>query len=302
MCLFAGIQFVLVGASRVKDSVYLAFGCLCLLLAGDLLLTAALFQAQSIATASMVVRAQIAFSCCIYPAAIGFIGLYSGLAHWRRWFAVAAAAFGAFFIINLFSPGSALYSSISATAPLLLPWGERVSHFDGVESYFAPAYYVVVGLCFVWALACCIALWWRGRYQRMWPLVLYLAIQFVASEHAQWVYRSGERAVTFEVLAFLALALIMSDVLRRQLRGQTKALGASLISLRIETDRRQSVEEDLRRLAYHDRLTALPNRHRLHDDLQAALDAQATDHGALAPDRSRPLQGRQRCAWSCSRR
>lgn len=281
MCLFAGIQFVLVGANRVKDSIYLAFGCLCLLLAGYLLLTAALFRTQSAATASTVVRAQIAFSCCIYPAAIGFIGLYADLTHWRRWFACAATAFGPFFIINLFSPTSALYSAISATAPLLLPWGEQVSHFDGVESHTAPAYYVAVGLCFVWALGCCVALWWRGQYQRMWPLALYLAIQFAASEHAQWVYRSGERAVTFEVLAFLALALIMSDVLRRQLRGQTKTLGASLISLRVETDRRQSVEEDLRRLAYHDRLTGLPNRYRLHDDLQATLEAHVTMQGAL---------------------
>lgn len=281
MCLFAGIQFLLVGTSYAKDRLYLTFGCLCILVAGYLLLTAVLLQTQSTAAANTVVRAQIAVACFSYPAIICFVGLYAGLTHWRRWFLIAAAAFGAIFIVNLFSPASVLYSLISPSATLLLPWGEHVTHFDGVESPLAPTYYLVVTLCFVWALGCCAALWRRGQYQRMWPLALYLIIQLVASEHAQWVYRSGDRAVTFEVLAFLALVLIMSDVLRRQLRGQTKALGTSLVSLRIETDRRQSVEEDLRQLAYHDRLTGLPNRHRMQDDLHAALESHGAEQGAL---------------------
>ncbi|MEO7064458.1 MAG: bifunctional diguanylate cyclase/phosphodiesterase [Dokdonella sp.] len=281
MCLFAGIQFALVGASRIHERVYLAFGCLCLLLAGYLLLTAVLYQTHSVAVAAQVVRAQMAFSCSIYPAAIGFIGLYAKLRHWRRWFAIACIGFGVLFTINLFSPNSMLYSAITYGGPLTLHWGESVSYFDSVESSIAPAYYLLEGACYVWALGCCIALWRRGQHARMWPLALYLAIQFFATEHAEVVNRSGQRSLTFDALAFLALALIMSDVLRRELRGQTKALAASLGKLRIETDRRQSVEDDLRHLAYHDPLTGLPNRHRMQDDLHAALAARPAEAGAL---------------------
>ena len=281
VCLLAGVQFLLIGTSQAKKYVYTAFGCLCVLAAGYLLLTAALYQTHSAAWASTVVRVQIAFACGIYPAAVGFFGLYAELVYWRRWFVLTAAVFGTFFIINLFSPASALYSSISAAAPLLLPWGEQVSHFSGIESSFAPAYYVAVAACFVWSVGCCVALWRRGRRRRMWPLVLYLVIQIVTFEHAQFVYRTGTRSITFEVLAFLALVLIMSDVLRRRLRWQRKALSASLADLRVETNHRQRIEADLRHIAYHDPLTGLPNRLHMQNDLHAALDGQAFDHGAL---------------------
>lgn len=281
MCLFAGIQFTLVGASRIHERVYLAFGCLCLLLTGYLLLTAVLYQTRSVVVAAQVVRAQIAFSCSIYPTAIGFIGLYANLRHWWRWFAIACIGFGVLFAINLFSPNSMLYSAITYGGPLTLRWGESVSYFDSTESSIAPLYYLLEGACYLWALGCCMALWRRGQHTRMWPLALYLTIQFIATEHAEVVNRSGHRSLTFDALAFLALALIMSDVLRRELRGQTKALAASLGRLRIETDRRQSVEDDLRHLAYHDPLTGLPNRHRMQDDLRAALEARAAGLGAL---------------------
>ena len=281
VCLLTGIQFLLVSTNRGKNAVYTTFGCLCLLAAGYLLLTAALYQTHSADWASSVVRAQLAFACGIYPAAVGFFGLYAELVYWRRWFAIAVAVFGAFFIINLFSPASILYSSISAAPSLLLPWGEHVSHFEGIESSFAPAYYLAVAACFVWSVGCCVALWRCGRRRRMWPLVLYLVIQIGTFEHAQFVYRTGARSITFEVLAFLALVLIMSDVLRRRLRWQAKALSASLTSLRVETDRRQHMEEDLRHIAYHDGLTGLPNRLHMENDLHVAIDSKSFDHGAL---------------------
>lgn len=149
ICLFSGVQFALVSTSHGKSSVYMAFGSLCLLLAVYLLLTAALYQTHSVIWATRVVRAQIGFSCFIYPAAIAFFGLYADLVHWRRWFVLAAVIFSALFIINLLSPASVLYSTISAAAPLLLPWGEHVGNFAGIESPFAPAYYLATGACFV---------------------------------------------------------------------------------------------------------------------------------------------------------
>lgn len=282
ICLFAGIQFVQVGASPAQERVFLAFGSVCLLLAGYFLLTATLFHSHTVAAAALLVRAQLALTCSVYPAAIGFFGLYAHLRHWRRWFVLACALFGALFLINLFSPNSLLYSSISYAGPIQLSWGETISYFDGVESSIAPFYYALLGASYVWALGCCIALWRSGRRAPTWPMALYLAIQFVATQHSMLVDRSGARTVTYDALAFLALVLIMSNVLRRQLRAQTQALAVNLGKLRNETDLRQSAEDDLRHLAYHDRLTDLPNRHRLQDDLNAALSAHPAAPGALA--------------------
>lgn len=72
-----------------------SFGCLNLLLAGYLLLTACVFQTDVLEVARSLIRWQMGIACLIYPAAVWFLGLYSGLRCWRRWLAVAGVVFGA---------------------------------------------------------------------------------------------------------------------------------------------------------------------------------------------------------------
>ncbi|OOG60227.1 EAL domain-containing protein [Rhodanobacter sp. C03] len=282
ICFFAGIHATLAGSSRGQGRVYLAFGCLSLLLSIYLALTAALYQTDTLSTACALMRAQITFACLIYPAGIWFFGLYTDLAHWRRWVTLAVLVFGPLLVINLDSPYSLLYTSITPRSPLLLPWGESVQHFAGTESpLLTGIYYAAVDVSYLWAVCCCIMLWRRGRGARVWSLTLYLIVQAAASVHAETVNHAGGRGLTFDSLAFLVLVLLMSGVLRRELLQRTRALGISLSELRSETQRREGVEADLRHLAYHDQLTHLPNRHYMHERLQHALAATEQVDGAL---------------------
>lgn len=260
----------------------MAFGCLSLLLSIYLALTAALYQTTTLSTAATLIRAQIGFACLIYPTGIWFFSLYAGLAHWRRWVTIAALIFGSLLVINLRSPYSLLYTNITARAPLLLPWGETVRDFAGTESpLFTALYYTAVDASYLWAVCCCIMLWRRGSGARVWSLTLYLVVQAAASVHAQTINLVGEQGLTFDSLAFLALVLLMSGVLRRELQHRTQALAISLDELRSETLRREGVEADLRHLAYHDQLTGLPNRHYMYERLRAALDSTELATGAL---------------------
>ncbi|MGH8158034.1 MAG: putative bifunctional diguanylate cyclase/phosphodiesterase [Rhodanobacter sp.] len=282
ICFFAGIHAMFAGSAAGQDRVYLAFGCLSLLLSIYLALTAALYQTTTLSTAVALVRAQICFSCLIYPTGIWFFSLYAGLVHWRRWLTIAASIFGVLLVINLGSPYSLLYTDIIARAPLVLPWGETVHDFAGTEaSLLTGIYYTAVDASYLWAVCCCIMLWRRGSGARVWSLTLYLIVQAAASVHAETVNLAGGQGLTFDSLAFLVLVLLMSGVLRRELQRRTQALASSLDELRSETLRREGVEADLRHLAYHDQLTGLPNRHYMHERLHAALGSAEPVAGAL---------------------
>ena len=282
ICFFAGIQAIFAGSLRGQDRVYPAFGCLSLLLSIYLALTASLYQTTTLSTAATLMRAEIGLACVIYPAGIWFFGLYAGLVHWRRWLVVAASIFGTLLVINLGSPYSLLYTDIAARAPLVLPWGETVHGFAGTESsLLTDIYYTAVDASYLWAVCCCVMLWRRGSDARGWSLMLYLIVQAAASVHAEILNLAGGRGVTFDSLAFLILVLLMSGVLRSELQRRTRALAISLDELRSETLRRKDVEADLRHLAYHDHLTGLPNRHYMHEHLQATLDSAEPGPGAL---------------------
>ncbi len=281
ICFFAGVHAMLAGSSGGREPANMAFGCLSVLLAGYLALTASIYQTDTVALAQSLIRCQLAVACAIYPAAVWFIGLYAGLLRWRSWLALAGAVFGALLIIDLFSPGGVIYDTVVKGHAIVLPWGERVPDYVGVRSRWFGVYFLAKDAIYVWAIGCCVALWRRGSRERAWPFTLYLLVQGAAAIHSDVINRDGEPTVTYEALAFLALVLLMGDRLRRDLQHRTEALARNLDDLCTETLRRQNVEADLRHLAYHDQLTGLPNRLHLYEHLHEQLASATFPDSAL---------------------
>ncbi|CAM5541077.1 diguanylate cyclase domain-containing protein [Rhodanobacter lindaniclasticus] len=280
ICLFAGVHAVLAGSAGEREPVNQSFGVLSLLLAAYLLCTASLFQADTLAVARSLTRWQMGLACLIYPAAVWFLGLYTGLRRWRRWLLAAGVVFGVLLLANLFSPNSMIYSDIVRHEPIRLPWGEQVSNFVGTHSTLFGVYFLAKDVVYVWAIGCCVVLW-RRRSERAWPLTLFLLIEASAALHADVVNRAGIQTVTWESLAFLALVLVMGDQLRRELQQRGALLEHRLAELRAETVRRERVESDLRHLAYHDPVTSLPNRLALREHVQATLGGEHRGDSAL---------------------
>mgnify|MGYP001073102844 CR=1 FL=1 len=280
ICLFAGVHAVLAGSDGERQPVNRSFGCLCLLLAAYLLVTASLFQTDSLELARSLSRWQVGLACLIYPAAVWFLGLYTGLRRRRRWLLAASVVFGALLLANAFSPNGAIYSDLVKHEPIRLPWGEQVSNFVGTRSALFGTYFLARDAAYAWAIGCCVVLW-RARSARTWPLAVFLLIETIAALHAEVVSRLGIQTVTYEALAFLALVLVMGDQLRRELQHRGTLLEYRLEALRAETVRRQRMESDLRRLAYHDAVTGLPNRLALREHVQAALADEHRGDSAL---------------------
>ncbi len=281
--LFAGVHFLLTGLARRQERVFLAFGLLCLLLAGYMLLSALWYRSASVEEVARIARLEMAVICLIYPAFIWFLGLYANVKTAWAEALVTAVPFGALLVINLWSPLSFLFSAIEPGDPLRLPWGEELSSFSLSTSAVAPYYYAATYSVFAWAIYRCFVLWRSGQRAKALPVVVYLLIQMATVAHAELIDNLQLRSVYLGEFAFLALVVLMSHALGRELDRRSVALENSLAELRAETGRRQEVETQLRHMAYHDELTDLPNRRLLNEHLeQAQSRCRASGrHGAM---------------------
>ncbi len=282
-CLFAGIHFMHVGSQRRTDRVYLAFGWFCLLVGAYNALSAQLQMLDDVRSIVPVERAHVAVACLVFPAAVWFFGLYTGLRHWRRWLAVAAVIFAVLLALDLASTPSLLLSGITLLPPLTLPWGESITQFSGAPTRFAWLYYLATFLVYLWAVWRCWVLWRQDTGERALPLAIYIMIQLAAQAYAEYVTVAGIRSIDWDAVPFLALVLLVSRSLTREMQLQSDALATGIEDLRTESARLLQAQQRLRHLAYHDALTDLPNRRALWEGISEAIESSRSNgaDGAL---------------------
>lgn len=269
--LFAGVHFIITGAWRRREPGFLAFGLLCLLVATYLVLTAALYEAQSITAAGQIARSKIAIMCLAFPVSVWFLAEFTNLRNPKVWLFASCLLFGDLFILNLLSPNSLLYSQISRTAPMILPWGESLEEFSAQPTALAYIYYGASYLIFLWAMWRCWIMWRSGQKNKAWPITIYLFIQTIATLHDQIVVLMRIRGLPFSDFSFAMMILIMSFALRREMQDRQIALDKNLNALQAETEMRQRGEDRLHHMAYYDYLTDLPNRRLLNKIVHGAL-------------------------------
>ena len=283
VCLFAGIHFMHVGSQHRTDRVYLAFGWFCLLVGAYNALSAQLQMLDDVRSIVPVERAHVAVACLVFPAAVWFFGLYTGLRHWRRWLAASAVIFAALLALDLASTPSLLLSGITLLPPLTLPWGESITQFSGAPARFAWLYYLATFLVYLWAVWRCWVLWRQGTRERALPLAIYIMIQLAAQAYVEYVTVAGIRSIDWDAVPFLALVLLVSRSLTREMQLQRDALATGIEDLRTESARLIQAQQRLRHLAYHDTLTDLPNRRALWESISEAIGSSGSSgaDGAL---------------------
>lgn len=270
--LFAGVHFIITGVWRRREPGFLAFGLLCLLVAIYMVLTAALYEIDSVTVAGQIARLKFSITCIAYPVAVWFLAEFTNLQHIKIWITAACLAFSDLFILNLLSPTGLLYADIVKEAPLILPWGEVLTEFAGKPAPYAFLYYTAGYLFFIWALWRCSTMWKSGLRPKALPLTIYLCIEILAILHDQIVVHTGQRTVVLGDFAFVALILVMSFALRREMQERQRTLDDNLTALQTETHKRQHVEDSLHHMAYYDYLTDLPNRRLLNKIVHGALE------------------------------
>lgn len=281
ICLFAGIHFLHARHSQESAWLYPSFGVLCLVVAAYIGVSALLQTPAATAPWALLERLHVAIACLIFPIAIWFVSLYSRLRRWRVWVAGSALVFGALVVLHMTGSEGLLVSNLRLTAPLELPWGERVNQFTSTSATLAPVYYLATLAAFCWAFWRCWALWRQGETRRARPLVIYLLLQAFATGYSEYATMYARPGLDWDALPFLALVALLSRALTLELRGYDNALNSSNVALRTENARRAQVEAKLRHMAYHDVTSKLPNRHALSDWLDVTLANNPRLRGAL---------------------
>ena len=269
--LFAGAHFIITGEWQRREPGLLAFGLLCLLIALCMALTAAFYATPSVEAAMLLARVKIAVLCFAYPTAVWFLTEFTQLRNPKYWRNAAWLTFGMLVIVDFLPVGSLWYSGMAPGKPLALPWGETLSEFSGNPGPFAYLYHVAVSAFFLWVLWRCVMMWRRNLLHKAWPLTVYLVVQMAAILHDQIIAPVNLHGVAFADFALVALVLIMSFALSRDMQVRARALDRNVNALQAETLQRQRIEERLQHMAYHDYLTDLPNRRLLHKILRGAL-------------------------------
>lgn len=281
ICLFAGFHFLHARHSLESARLYPAFGVLCFMVAAYVGVSALLQTPAESAPWAWLERLHVAIACLIFPTAIWFMSLYSRLRTWRVWALASVVIFGVLLVLNVTGSDGLLVSNLQRTAPLELPWGERINQFTGTSTPLAPVYYLATLAAFCWAFWRCGALWKHGETRRAQPLAIYLVLQAFATLYAEYATMYARPGPDWDALPFLALVLLLGRALTVELRDYDNALNSSNTALRAENARRAQVEAKLRHMAYHDVTSKLPNRHALSDWLDTTLTHNPRLQGAL---------------------
>ncbi|MDE2345711.1 MAG: GGDEF domain-containing protein, partial [Gammaproteobacteria bacterium] len=269
--LFSGVLFTFAGIGRKREPGFLPFGLLCLLLSIYLVLTAEIYLQDSAAICGEIEFYRITLLCLIYPLVVWFFGEFMRLQRLKPWIVTAVLIFGIILILNFASDGSFFYYDYSLSHPVVLNWGESLINFNPKTGPLLGLFYAASYAVFLWALWRSVIAWRAGAKQKAIPIAVFLIIQVTSVVRDQIVAGSPIPTVSLGQFVFLALVLLMSFILLKEMQQRTAELERSLNALQTETERRRHVENRLHHMAYHDYLTDLPNRRLLREILNGAL-------------------------------
>ena len=277
--LVSGIQFVVVGAWRYREPMYLSYAVLCMCIAVLAFCNALLNSATSLTVAVEALRVMCFAAIASFPVLVVFIGAYTGKPTRRAAVWAVTALAGWFSWLNLTSPDTLLFDALGEGQHIVLPWGESLFNLAGTPSRWGWVFHLLTYVAFGWAMMRALLLYRAGQPLRGGLLGVCLLVQFLALLWGDIVVDTlGYPYPYLDAFSFLPFVLLMGLSLAVQLHLRTVQLEQTTRRLRAEAETRREAELSLRHTAYHDALTGLPNRLRALDRL-ADLQAEASAHG-----------------------
>ena len=280
---YSGLEAAIVGTLSRRQPLYLVFAFTCFCVTGYLISTAFYYSADSITSAALALRWQLAMALLYIPALCALIALYTGQRNYGRWLAAVAVACGVMLVVNFTLPYGIRFSALRAAAPIQLPWGEQLVIYAGDRSIWALPMRLLVFFVFGWSIWRAAVHWQSGKRRSAVLLGVGICLQVFAGIWGLLIDLGIVQSVYLVGFAFLALMLLMSASIGVDLRDRNAALEAMALKLQREITERSRAEAQIRAMASRDDLTQLANRAALRDHLSVVLhDAnEMGQHGGM---------------------
>ena len=270
--LFAALLAFLAGWHGHRALVYAVFGLLCLAGTGYQYWTAHYYLASDVADAATALRMQWSFACLFLMFFFVFLGAYARFPKAVFWVSVAVTVYGSMLLINAVEPYSMRFSSLAMAEPLHLPWGETLSRFQGTPSKWHSFAAVAALGGIAWGAWITLSLYKRGDHKEALRLGIAVALLLVAGLSGSLIDQGVIDFFYVSGFAFLGMVCVMGGSLAGDLRDRNAALTQTTSELREEVAMRREAEARIRRMAYEDYVTALPNRAAAHEHLAQVMD------------------------------
>jgi len=160
--LYCSVLFSILGLWPRKEPLFLAFGALCMTLAGYITSVVVGYSAATIPDMLDVTRARMSFAVLSLPLFYAFVCLYTQSPLKQQWMWPIGLVSLGFFLLNLLSPYTIRYAEITQVMPVRLRWGETLNGAVGQPSAWTHLYLSTWILSFLWAIGHCLVLF-RAR-------------------------------------------------------------------------------------------------------------------------------------------
>ena len=156
--LCCSILFIAVGLWSRKEPLFLAFGALCMALAGFIASVVVSYSAATVPDMLPVVRVRISFAMLALPLFCVSVCLYTHYPLRQRWMWLVGMVSMCLLLLNYFSPYTIRYAAITQIMPVRLRWGETLYVLVGQPSGWSHLYLSMWIFAILWAIGRCLVL------------------------------------------------------------------------------------------------------------------------------------------------
>lgn len=229
ICAYATLHHCLIALRRPVDLTNLLFAALCVWIALYVIAGAGAYQSETAQELVAVRRWQLLFAALALATYVWFVAGYTDASD--RWVPSVLSAwivlFGAGFNVAL--PYGISFVSLPELNYLHLPWGEQVVDLRVHQrSAWHNLMWLGIFFIFAWSIYACVRQYRRGSHRRAAALALAAGIFLLAALFNQLVNFGLVRFVHVAEFGFVAVVVVMSFALTRELRERERRMQAIL--------------------------------------------------------------------------
>ncbi len=211
ICVFSGLNHLLIFYRNPKDRIHGIFWAMCLLIASVSICSSHLYRSSTVEEATFYLKTLIGCGQIFFLFFLWFVGLYTQFLPVKT-LTVISVFHAVVAVLNFFSPGSILFTEITQVSPFTFPTGNQIWMID--DYTMSPAIYLFFAsylINFSFDAVACYKFYRQGAVASAHLLAISLFLFIGTVTHDMLMtYSLPITPVTWSEYGFLAVIILMS--------------------------------------------------------------------------------------------